>query len=263
MKSDEDADRTEKRGKPRPRGTLPYLPDGADVGQLRDWLTRAFRPRYGRVEHFERFGQAPDQPATLTVANGRERRSYRFARQGDLITRLRVTVAAVAGKEMSMPHLTAAEAEDVWVALCAIAQALTEEDEPEQAGEWLRELLDVALPLEGFSLVPDARHDALMALRRKNHFTRLYAIEAARRPDPKDWPVHPTRLIDKHTGEHWLRAGEAVTFLRYILGVEPLKHATLQARWHEIGCERRYFEDRRPPHPKAHLYRVPEGFLAS
>jgi hypothetical protein len=257
----DEVDRRRNLGKARPKGTLPFLPDDLGVEVAREWLTRAFRPRPGwRVEAFERPGKDRDHPCSLTLINGREHRKYRFRAQSDLATgtRLRTTVLGVSEGALRMPHLTATEAEDVWAALCVLGRALSEEDELEQADEWLRMLLDATVALEGHSLVADQRRDALLALREIGTFSRLDALAIVRQPTAQ-WPRRPLCLTDKHTRERWLRAGEAATFLRYIVGVQPLKQTTLDARWKEIGVERRYFQDYRPPHPKARLYCVPEG----
>jgi hypothetical protein len=259
-----DANAAERRGnraKPRPRGSLPYLPDESDIEQLRDWLTLAFRPPVGwRVESFERAGTKRDQPCSLMVINGREHRKYRFRAQGDLMTRLRVTVASVSSGVLRMSHLTASEAEDVWSALCMLGRVLDEQDEPEQARDWMRQLLNVTRPLTGYSLTREMRHDALMKLKQLGEFGLLDALAIKRAP-LEPWSKHPVRLVDEETDEQWLRAGEAVTVLRHIIGVEPLAHGMLRARFAEIGVRWHRMEDRRPPHPKLTMYRVPEEFV--
>lgn len=258
-----DADKVErKKGKPRPRGTLPYLPDEQTPEALREWLTLAFRPLKGyKLQGFERLGREKNHPATLTFRNGREDRTYRFGRQGDLAGRnMRTVVLAVTDGELQMPHLTGSEIEDVWAMLCTLGRVATEHDEVDEAREWIEALLPVTLPLVGYSLVSDSRHDALMALRHAGEFTRGDA-EALRRGGDERYQQRPARLIDSQTGEQWLRAGEVAAYVRWVLGVEPLAHSTLRARLVEIGIEGRYFEDYRPPHPKLALYLLSEAFV--
>jgi hypothetical protein len=258
-----DADKVErKKGKPRPRGTLPYLPDEQTPEALREWLTLAFRPLKGyKLQGFERLGREKNHPATLTFRNGREDRTYRFGRQGDLAGRnMRTVVLAVTDGELQMPHLTGSEIEDVWAMLCTLGRVATEHDEVDEAREWIEALLPVTLPLVGYSLVSDSRHDALMALRHAGEFTRGDA-EALRRGGDERYQQRPARLIDSQTGEQWLRAGEVAAYVRWVLGVEPLAHSTLRARLAEIGIKGRYYEDRRRPHPKLALYRLSEAFV--
>jgi hypothetical protein len=195
------------------------------------------------------------------VANGRERRSYRFRNQRDLWgSTLRSVINAAASPDLRMPHLTASEIEDVWAALCGLGDVLEVRDELDQTREWLAAAYGATVPLTGYSLTRGRRHDALMELRRRGEFSVQDAREILRRPqDP--WPRHPVRVEDEQTGEVWLRTGEAATYLRYIVGVDPLPHAILAARFAEIGVRRHHFQDRRPPHPKLWLYRVPEAFF--
>jgi hypothetical protein len=252
-----------KRGpKKRKNGTLPYPPEEDDVEQIRDWLTLAFRPRSGwRVLDFERpVADDLGQHCHLICVNGNEHRRYRFPAQRDLTapTKLRTTVAAITAGELRMPHLTTVEAGDVWEALCRIGRVLSERGEGEQAHEWLDKLLEAARPLEGHTLRAGAdRRDALMALQRWGEFTHLDARAVLKDPD-SPWPRRPVCLIDRDSGDYWLRHREAMTFLRYILDVKPLRDTTLMARWKEIGVERRDFEEgsHRPPHLRAKLYRV-------
>ena len=260
-----------KRGKAKKRkgGQLPYLDDIVldNVENLRAWLTGALRPRPGwHVMDFERTSVDDlAQPCTLVVANGRETRRYRFRSQSELASagRLEVAVPAVTKGELRPPHLNprAGEGHDVWTALCRIARVHVEQDETEQAHEWMESLLGVAHALEGFSFADAAeRRDALMALHGAPQFTRLDALAICKRPEDP-WPRRPLCVVDRVSADFWVRAGEAAAYLRHIVGVAPLRARTLQARWNEIGIERHYYQDRKAPHPKAVLYRVPRGFL--
>lgn len=253
-----------RKGKKRKGGTLPPLTADMleSVEDLRDFATESLRPRPGwRVIDFERpVADDLDQPCTLIVVNGNEHRRYRFRTQRDLTspTRARTTIAAVTSGALRMPHLNTAEVGDLWAALCTLGRVLTEQSEIDQAREWLDKLLEVARPFEGHTLNAGAeRRDALMALHRWGEFTHLDARTILKEPE-SPWPRRPICLIDRISGDYWLRHREAMVFLRYILDVKPLKDTTLLARWKEIGVERREFDEgaHRPPHVRATLYRV-------
>lgn len=251
----------------RPKGAIPYLNDEIldDPEWLRDWLTVALKPRQGwRVCEFVH-GEELDMPCTLVVANGQAAVRYRFRSQRDLTSspaKMRATVASIAGSQLRPPQLKTEELGDVWQALCALQPALAAEDELEQAKDWLWRMLDASHTLEGHSLTDAAaRRDALLALRRAGEFTYLDALAIRKRPEDP-WPRKPTCLVDAVTHDLWLRARESATFLRHILDVK-IRQTALTYRWEEIGVEYRYFESRqrRPgdPHPKAHLYLVPQA----
>ena len=251
----DDLDRVQ--AKARPRGKLPYLPDEPELEALCDWLTLAFCPPEGwRVAGFERTGRDKSDPATLMVRNGRENRTYRFKQQGELMTRPRVTVAALSDGWLRMPHLTGSEVEDVWMALCQVAVVQTEWDERAETTKWLDQLIRASLPLSGHTLVPDGRHAGLMALKHAGEFTRTDALAMGRPGEIEGHQQRPVRFIDSETGEQWVRAGETAAYVRWVLGVEPLSATTLRARLYEIGVVGRLFEDYRPPHPKLHLYQL-------
>jgi hypothetical protein len=247
--------------KPRPKGTLPYLGDDLDADGLRDWLSMAFRPPSGwRVHSFERTGRNKADPCTLTITSGREHRTYRFDQQRELYQMPRVAVLAVSDGTLRMPHLTGTEVEDVWAALCRLGAVLSEYDVRHETGKWLEQLVTASTPLRGYTLVPDHRHDALMAIRGAGEFVKSDAMAMLRPGDNGDsaWRQRPLRFVDKQTDEQWVRAAEAITFVRYVVGAEPLAPSTFRARLAEVGVEAKRFEDYRPPHPKALLYRLTE-----
>jgi hypothetical protein len=245
------------QGKPRPKGSLPHLTDDRRPESLRAWLTRALRPPEGwHVESFDRYGREGREPATLHVANGREARAFRFKQQRDVATKPRMTVVSISDGWLDVPHLTAGEVEDLWAALCRLGSVLTEFDEVEQTREWVESYLPATLPLNGFSLVPDARHDALMAIRSAGTFGKGDALALTRPSDDQRFAQRPTRFRDSATGEQWIRPTELAAFVRWVIGVEPLAHATLRARLREIGVVGQRFEDYRPPHPKLGLYQL-------
>lgn len=250
------------KGKPRPKGTLPYLPDDPSAEVLRAWLTRAFRPPAGwGVQSFERMGRGKADAALLVVANGRESKTFRFDAQRELATAPRAVVAGVANGWLAMPHLTGGEVEDVWMALCTLGQVLTEHDDVQETREWIETMLPATLPLNGHTLEGDGRHAALMSIKTAGEFTKGDALSLVRPGDDQRWQQRPTRFIDSATAEQWLRAGEVAAFVRWVVGVEPLSHQTLRARLYEIGMVGRLFEDRRPPHPKLQLYQLPEPLV--
>ena len=263
----DDLDRAEARkdgGKPRHRGTLPLLPGGGEIGELEAWLTAAFRPPGGyRLDLFERSGSQRADPCSITFRNGRDHRTFRFTRQADLMGgQLRPTVLGISDGWLRMGHLTGSEVEDVWAGLCIYGRVMTEYDERDETRKWTEMLLDDAAPMAGLTLVPDHRHDALMAMRGRGQFTRTDALTLVRTPgDQRTGLRRPVRFIDAQTSEQWLRAGEVAAYVRYVAGVEPLSHATLRARLHEIGVEGKHFEDYRPPHPKLTLYGLSEALI--
>ena len=261
---DDDLERATRQrglGKPRPKGKLPYLPDGRDLEQLQEWLTRAFRPPEGyRVDTFDRHGRQDADPATLMLRNGRDTLTYRFTTQAALQgRRLRRTVLSVADGELDMPHLTDSEIDDLWAALCKFGKVRAEVDERDETLKWIEQLLDVAAPLRGKTLVPDGRHDALMALRHLGEFTRPDALALKDRRE--EALRRPVRFIDAQTNEQWVRAGETAAFVRYVVGVDRIAQSTLQGRLQQIGVEAQRFEDYRPPHPKNVLFRLTDALV--
>ena len=252
--------------KPRPKGSLPWLPKERVPLTLCRWLTLAFHPEKGwTLQGYERAGRDLRDPATLRFSNGRESRSFRFKTQRELMNAPRSTTVAISDGWLAMPHLTPGEVEDVWVALCTLGRVLTEHDEVEQTREWIEQMLPSTLPLTGHTLVPDGRHDGLMAIKGSGEFTKSDALSMIRpsngNGDHEHYQQRPLRFVDAQTGEQWLRVGETATFVRWIVGVEPLSHATLRARLHEIGMGGRLFEDYHPPHPKLQLYQLPDSLI--
>ena len=250
------------KGKTRPKGSLSYLPGGRDPDVLRAWLTRAFRPDDGwSLDAFERPTTEPNDGCSITFRNGRDIVTYRFKHQSDLMgPKLRSMVLSVSSGELDMPHLTGSEIEDVWAAMCKLGSVLTEYDERDETRKWIEQMLTGTVPLTGRTLVPDGRWDALMAIRAQGEFTKpdAMALLSAARNETDQWLRRPIRFIDCQTGEQWLRAGETATYLRWVLGAEPLSGGSLKGRLQEIGVETKYFQDRRLPHPKARLYRLSE-----
>jgi hypothetical protein len=244
-------------GKPRPKGKLPYLEDELEVDGLRDWLGLAVRPPNGwQVHDFQRAGRGKTDPCTLTITNGRERETFRFDTQQILYTQPRVALHSVSDGRLRMPHLTGTEVEDFWAALTRLGHVLAEYDETHETTKWMEHLLEACEPLVGFTLVPDHRHDGLMALRQRGEFKRSHALTLVRPMEDTKRAHRPVRFVDRQTDDQWVRAGETLCYLRHVEGVEPLAGSTLRARLGEIGVTAKHFEDYRPPHPKALLYRL-------
>jgi hypothetical protein len=258
-----DRDLDQLQAKPRPKGRLPWLPDEMNAETLRAWLTLAFRPPPGwSVAGVERAGREETDPCALIVQNGREAKRFRFGQQRKLASAPRQAAMAVSDGWLAVPHLTAGEVEDVWAALCTLGRVLSEHDEVDEMREAIESMLPSTMPLPGYSLVPDGRHEALMAIKQAGEFTKPDALQLGRGADDR-YQRRPLRFVDSQTGEQWLRCGETATYLRWVLGIEPLSHATLRARLREIGVVGREFEDYRPPHPKAKLYQLTEALIES
>lgn len=257
----DDLDQAEARkngGKPRTKGTLPKLP-GADL--LPAWLTGAFHPPKGFVfERFDRSSVRKADPCSITFRNGRERRTIRFDRQSDLTGRgLRSAVLGVSAGWLQMPHLTDSEVEDVWAGLCILGRVMSETDDREETVKWMHQLLDETEALTGHTLVPDGRHDGLMAMRARGEFVRRDAEQLVRGGD--GWHRRPIRFVDKHTDEQFTRAGETATFLWHVVGVRELTRPGLRARLAEISVEAQRFEARQAPHPKLTMFRLTDDLV--
>lgn len=245
--------------KPRTKGVLPFMP--SDPEMLAVWLTLAFRPPKGwEFERFDRTSKRKVDPCSITFRNSRERHTIRFDRQSELSGGgLRGIVAAHGAGWLQMPHLTPGEIEDVWMALCTIGRVMTEYDDRDETTKWAHLLLDETKPLIGKTLVPDGRHDGLMALRTEGEFVRRDAEQLVK--GTEGWQRRPTRFVDEMTGFQYVRSGEAATFVRWVLGVRELAHSTLRARLAEIGVEAQHHQDHRPPHPKLTLYKLSEDLV--
>jgi hypothetical protein len=247
--------------KARPKGVLPWLPRERDPETLRVWITHALHcPPGWVIRAFERAGRDKTDPCSITLHNGRDGRVIRVPQQRDLEAKPRSTLLGLCDGWLAIPHLTNGEAEDLWAALITFGNVLTEHDDMQETREWVEQMLPVTLPLTGFSLTPDGRHDALMAIKHVGEFTKPDALSLVRPGDVEQtrYQQRPCRFIDKTTGEQWLRTGETAAFIRWVVGVEPLSHATLRARLHEIGVDGKLFEAWQPPHPKLQLYSLPD-----
>jgi len=264
ISTDEVARRRRQRdglGKARPRGVLPYLPDD-DLDLLRQWLTLAFHPMLPGVEFevFDRSSVRKTDPCVVRFRNGRERHTFRFDRQADLQgAGLRAAVVGASSGFLNMPHLTATEIEDVWVALCRLARVMTEHDALDEATNWLHNLLDESRPLAGHTLASDGRHNALMAMRAQGQFTRRDAERLVK--GEEGWMRRPIRFVDEQSGAQWLRSSETYAFVCFVCGARGLDRNGLKARLSEIEVEAQRFEAYQPPHPKLMLYRLTEPLV--
>jgi hypothetical protein len=255
-------DRRKGVAKPRPKGTLPFLPDADELDALVEWLTAALRPPPGwQFERFDRASQRRADPCTIAFRSGRERRKLYFERQADLRGgNVRGELVGVSGGWLRTRRLTDSEKEDVWVGLCYVGQILSTYDDRDETRKWIEELLDATVALRGHTLAgePERRHDALMAIRRNGEFHQADARAMVQQSD--SFYRRPVRFVDEETGEQWVRAGEAFTFI-YHVGGAKIDRPGLKARLASIGVESRHFEARQDPHPKATLYRLTDALV--
>ena len=127
------------------------------------------------------------------------------------------------------------------MALCTLGRVLTEHDEVEQTREWIEQMLPSTLPLTGHTLVPDGRHDGLMAIKGSGEFTKSDALSMISPRSSSNGDEHyqqrPTRFVDAQTGEQWPASGRdrRRSCATSSGSAKPLSHATLRARLHEIG----------------------------
>lgn len=255
---------TGKRKNPeakRKSGTLPYLPDrGANLSDLRAWLTRAFAPPEGYTfDSFERHGRRLSDPAYIVLkspAGGDVK--FRFPEQRALAKpgNMRPSVLSITDGLCRMSQLTAPEREDVWAALCSIGHVVAQQDEVEEFREQLDTFLKVS-EIEGrYTLEPSGRYDTLMALQAAGAFERRHARLMAEDVDERHWARRPIRLVDSVTGVVRVRVGELGTYLRHVLGLQ-LGHGVLDGRMSELGAARERFEARNgTAHPHLSLYRL-------
>ena len=262
--SADDLDATERRknkGKPRPKGALPHLPDrNAGLRELRDWLTLAFNPPNGyRFEAYVRHGRKGMTSAMITLlAPAGNLVEFYIEEQRDLSTtsRLRAAVVSLTNGLCRMPHLSGSEASDVWVALCSLAHIADEYDERQETSDWLDSFLVVSEPVTGYTLEEPGRYDGLVKLRNQGLFERRHAILLATEIDESRWVRRPALLVDSETTRRYARVSELATYIRHVIGV-PLGHGVLDSRIAGVGGERLYLESRNGQlHPHMHLYRL-------
>jgi hypothetical protein len=255
-----------KKLKARKGGKIPPLTDEIldNVEFLREWINAAMRPRPGwRVVDFQ-YDQDADTPCLLVVQNGTDREGYRFRRQDELLSpqRFGQAINAVTGRWLRPPFLSGPELYDLHGALCALGTKMNTPDEPHQAREWMTALLDATRPLEGRTMTDAVeRHESMVELKSWGQFTYLHARAVIQHPD-EPWPARPVCLIDRVTGDMWLRAGEAATYVRHILNV-TIRNNVLTRRWGEVNVGYEYIDNRRAA-PRLHwyFYRVPQGWVA-
>jgi hypothetical protein len=247
------------------RQLSPLPGHGAVVEAFCDWLTKAVAPPPGwRVHAFVRAGRQRKDPATLILAKGGQLRHFRFAEQRDLSVpgSMRASVYAACDGFCRMPALGKPELEDVWAALCSLAQVLADQDDRDEAREWVEGCMAIAQSVNGITFEPSGRYDALQFLRRRPVFTRRAAFELGDPSVPPDKIVRPALVID-NAGPYWLRALELATYVRHVVGVHT-SQSTLDARVAEVGVGREHFEVRRgKEHPELVLYRLSEHYRES
>lgn len=247
--------------KPRPKGTMPYLPNrDVPLSTLREWLTRAFSPPSGYTfDEFERHGRRLSDPSYVqlrTPAGGTVR--YRFPEQRALAkaTNLRSSVVSITDGLCRMGNLTAVECSDVWTALVTVAHVAAEQDEVEEFREWIESYLHIAEPEGRYTLNPAGRYDALVALQARGSFERRHAQLIASEVDERKWSRRPVLILDTETERQWVRVNELATYLRHVIG-QPLGHGVLDGRMSEVGATRIQYEVRNGnSHPKITFYRL-------
>ena len=260
----DDLDRAEAASngpKPRPRGTLPQLPDrDAPLSELREWLRRAFNPPDGYTfDTFERHGRRLSDAAYVvlgTPAGGTVK--FRFPEQRAFAksTNLRSSIVSITDGLCRMGPVTAPEGSDVWVALCSIAHVAAEQDEVEGFRESLESFLVVAEPDSRYTLEAVGRYDTLAALQARGLFERRHAKRMADEVDESRWTRRPVLLIDKDTKRRWVRVPELATYLRHVIGLQ-LGHGELDGRMSEVGADRIRYEVRNgKAHPHSTFYRL-------
>lgn len=243
----------------------PRLPShDASTGELRRYLTTAAGlPAHHQVDRCHRWG--PEAADAMTVFVRRPGQAHdlavRFERQDDAGKpgTLRAAFARWTHGLTRMRHPTVAQALDFLTILCALATVTEEATAADETRAWLEEFERNTRPILGHSIAdPERRYDALEVLR-AIEFGRPEAHAFIRRElVPDRWPA---LLVDDHTGERWVRAGELATYLRHVYGVKGgISQSTLDSRLAEIGVARLYMEVRRPTgHPKLVLYRLQPG----
>ena len=184
----------------------------ATSSYLRDWLTRRVPPRRRVPRRRVRARRPPARrPVLAHLPHPAATPSPTVgARNRQLIgVQLRANVLAITDGWCDMPHLTGSEQDDVWAALVQAREGrLTRSTIATRHASGSSRCSTPPPPLRGYTLVPDGRHDALMALRNHGEFTRPDA-ELFVRPERGncDPPARSGSSTSK-TGEQFIRAGE-------------------------------------------------------
>ncbi len=127
--SDHDADRIGGRGKPRPKGKIPYPPDrNATLPELRGWISDAGGlPAEVRIEAVFRAGRESGDPITLTLSNGMSLRCphQRLLQQPGT---LQAFLASESDGIAQPAYLSRPEAGDFYTVLCRLGTASAKAD---------------------------------------------------------------------------------------------------------------------------------------
>ena len=250
-----------QNGKPRKGGKLPWMPDWeAPLPEQRQWLNLAFNPRNGaEFDNIVRHGRGLSDPADVIFrAPAGNVLTYRFPEQRALAkpTNLRSSIVALTDGMCRPPHMTPAEAGDVWAMICTVAAVDAEQDAVADFAEDLEHYLRVCETEGRYSLTQPYRYDALLALRARGTFERRHASLMASVTDEHQWTRRPIMLIDKATKDRWIRVGELGVYLRHVVSMQ-LGRGMLDGRMAELGHQRFAYEERRgADHPKASLYQL-------
>src|SRR5262245_17273314 len=245
-----------KKARPWPRA----LGDLAEPGEIRPYLTEAAGLLPGWViEEAIAWGDGPLTALSLFARiPGGDRLEIRFDKQDQIDTPkiLRQTFLRETGGRANMRLLTIAQAGDFYRAALLLAKHKRTETAAQEAQGWLEDYLAVTRTLVGHSLAdPERRFDALQELR-KREFTRVEA-QAYVRGD-LDYNDRPALLLDSFTADRWIRAGEFLTYLRFVWGIQGgISGSTLTARMSEIHVPGVWMEVRRAgAHPRLKVFAV-------
>ena len=255
---DDDFDRAAgRKGKPRPKGKIPYRPDRSEALPMwRDWISNAFGlPPEVRVETAIRSGMDDADPLTVVLSNGVKMRCPHQKRL-QAPASLQAFLASSSNGIAQPLRLSEAEAGDVFVALCVIGTTPEASDPAADLQENLGAYVGIAVALEG-SLDLEQRYVTLAQLKARPAFDRK-AADDIRAGQPNG--ARPAVLLDTIFRRRYVRASEWIAYLRHYVG-QTVDPSALVARMAEIGCLRDHPQawnsDRSHKHNVV-LYSLPE-----
>lgn len=220
------AEELEKQGKPRPKGSLPYLPSReASFSTLRGWVSDAIGlPPQVRVEVVQRYGRDDEDSLSIALSNNvviRCNRQKRLQSPGPF----QAFFASESDGLCQPKYLSRAECGDVYVALCRLGTA----DAAASELDTLRERLDMFVAMcdvTQASLMPQWRYVTIAALKQR-------ATYDAKTPGR----ASPVLIIDMQWGKRFVRQVEWVSYLRIVHG-QVVNESTLEGRMKELGGAR-------------------------
>jgi hypothetical protein len=228
-----DADRIEKRGKPRPKGKIPFLPDrSATFSELREWLSAAIGlPNEIRVDTVVRAGRDIEDPLTIALSNDMKMRCSHQKRLQQART-LQAFLASESDGIADAPYLSPAETGDVYKALCRLGTTAAKADPIDDLHERLMTFVGICREIRG-SLARAARYLTIERIRaQRPRFDRSTALGRNGEPEAR-----PIVLVDLDGAARYIRASEWLTYLRFVLG-QTVDPSRLVAQMAELGSER-------------------------